>query len=357
MTRSTWVFAAAVVLAATGCDRRPEREYPAAPPGLTSLDEAVRWEREFALEENERTINVVVRATIDPAGGFLIADEREGFVRRYSVDGELLSQFGGKGSGPSEFRNVLGALRLSDRRIAVFDGAYKGAVFDSSGSTLLRTFRTPVGPLHAAMLLDDTLALLGGRVVGEAEDYRLHVWHLKRDSVLRSFFAPALPSEAHRVAAQAAGWVGFDRRGDTLAVVTSLSDTLHLIDLRGTVLERIPIPFRAFRRLDPAMDLPTGSGDIGEARRWLGSFSMVAHVHWLPEGFVIQYQDRVRPQPDWRVLGMSREGRWLFEVVDSPMLVASQPEDGVLYFVSPQSETPNVWRMARLRNSTPARSL
>lgn len=319
------------------------------PSGLVEIHEALEFDSAFTLEENDTTINVVVRTEMDPHGGFLVADEQEGFVRRYARDGSLLAQFGGKGHGPGEFPNVLIALRLEDGTIVAFDLSHTAAVFDSTGARVLRTFRTPVAPLHAAMVLDDTLVLLGGQIRGVERDHRLHLWNLATDSLVASFFSPSMPSRAHEVAAASAGWVGFDRRGDTLAVVTSLSDTVYLTTLAGEVLDRIPIPSTALRRLDPRMELPTGRGGLAEARRWIGSFSLIADVHWIGDTFVVQYQDRIRPQPDWRLVGMTRDGRRTFESVDTPDLLASDSDEEVLYVVSPGADAPNVWRRARLR--------
>lgn len=331
-----------------GCSRdQPPGEAASA---TVPLDSVLDWQREFTLDENDSTINVVVRASLDPRGGFLIADEREGFVRRYSPEGRLLAQFGGKGHGPAEFPRVLRAVRLPTGEIAAFDVAYKVALFDSTGGTLLRTYRTPIGLLHAVAVLDDSLFLLGGQIPGQDTDQRLHVWNMAADSLTSSFFAPPLPSRAHVVAANAAGWVGFDRRGDTLAVVTSLSDTVYLMTVQGRMLERIPIPSTALRRLDPNMALPTGTGAIGEARKWISSFSLIANVHWIGNTFVVQYQDRMRPEPDWRLIGMTREGRRTFESVDTPELLASDQGERLLYLVSPESDTPNVWRTARLQD-------
>ncbi len=347
---SSLPLASVAILAglASGCSR--DRAAAGTGTAIVPLDSALEWQRELTLEENDSTINVVVRAALDPHGGFLIADEREGFVRRYGPEGRLLAQFGGKGNGPAEFPNVLSAVRLPNGSIAAFDIEYRVAVFDSTGGRVLQTYRTPIGHLHAVIALDDSLFLLGGQITGDERDQRLHIWNMAADSVTSSFFAPPLPSEAHVVAARAAGWVGFDRRGDTLAVVTSLSDTLYLMTVQGRMLERIPIPSTALRRLDPDMALPTGRGSIGEARKWISSFSLIADVHWIGDTFVVQYQDRLRPEPDWSLIGMTREGRRTFESVDTPKLLASDQDDRLLYLVSPESDTPNVWRAARLRD-------
>ena len=338
-------------LAASACgDDPPEPADGAARPGLSRLDDVVRWEREFTLEENEETINVIVRAGLDPRGGFLIADEQEGFARRYDENGRLLAQFAGKGNGPAEFMNLLNVTRLPDGSLAAFDIFQKIAIFDSAGSEVVRTARTPINALHSVVLLDDSLALLGGQGATATGygDTRVHVWNFRADSVVRSFFSPVLPSPAHTVAAASAGWIGMDRRGDTLAVVFALSDTVYLMTTEGTIVDRIPIPAQALRRLDPDMPLPgRGSGIVG-AREWFGAFSLVSDVFWVGETLLVQYQDRKGPAPDWRLVAFRRDGTRLFEVLDTPKLLAVDDDADLLYFVSPDADAPNRWRTARL---------
>lgn len=334
-------------LAACGGDAGAAKPADAEPG---TLDGAVEWGREFRLEENDRTVNVSVRASLDPRGGFLVADEQEGFARRYAADGKLLAQFAGKGSGPGEFGNLLRVLRLPDGTVAAFDIFSRVAFFDSAGERLVRTARTPVAPLHSVTLLDDSLVVLGGtHAEGNGDERRLHVWNFRSDSLVRSFFAPPVLSQAHAIAAATAGWVGVDRRGDTLAVVTSLSDTVYLMTAEGRMLQRIPVPSRAFRRLDPETPLPGRAGGIDEARAWFGSFSLMSDVFWLGDTLLVQFQDRQGREPHWRLVGMTRDGSRLFEVVDTPNLLAVDHASRELFFVSPESETPNVWRSARLR--------
>jgi hypothetical protein len=342
------VAALSVGLSACGGADAAAREDPPV-RGTRGIDDAVRWERGIQLEENDETINVIVRATLDPRGGFLIADEQEGYVRRYDSNGRLLAQFARKGYGPGEFRNLLRAMRLPDGSIAAFDIFHTAAVFDSTGERLVRTIRTPVAPVHAVHLLTDSILLLGGQVSnGSGTGQLLHLWDLRRDSLLSSFFSPPIPSDAHRVAAATAGWVGMDRRGDTLAVVSSLSDTVYLMSLQGRMLDRIPVPAASFRRLDPDKPLPGARGGIVAAREWLGSFSLMSDVHWLGDTLIVQFQDRRGPEPHWRLVGMTRAGERVFEVVDSPYLLASDKSSGQLYFVDPRSPAPNAWRVGRL---------
>jgi hypothetical protein len=342
---------AALLLAACGGAKPDADGAAAASLDTVALDRVVAWEGELALEESDEVLNVLPRVSVDPRGGFLVADEQESQVRRYGPDGKLLFRFGRRGGGPREFTFLHRALRLPGGEVLALDTYNRGALFDAAGDSLLRTLTFPVGPVHAAEVLDDTLLLLGGKLSGRGfadPDARLHLWSLARDTLVRSFFTPAVRGRARTLAANTAGFVSTAVRGDTIAATFSLSDTVYLFDRRGRALGKVPVPFRGFRRLDEDAPLPGRNGGVVQAREWVGTFSLVSDLFWLADGtFVVQYQDREGPEPRWRLLRMTRDGRRLFESRDTPRLLAADPASGSLYFVTPGSETPNRWSRAR----------
>jgi hypothetical protein len=313
----------------------------------------VAWGRTVALEENDDVVNVLIRANLDPRGGFLVADEQESQVRRYDPGGRLLFTFGRRGAGPREFTGLNRAFRLSSGDLVAVDAFSHGAVFDSAGAALRRTFRVPVSPVKTAYLLNDSLLLLGGlradaRDGGDPEA-RFHLWNLRANRLAGSFFPVHGTTESHRFAANTAGLLGASVRGDTLAAVFALSDTVYLFDFAGHRLGTVPLRAEGLRRFDPAMRPP--HMDMVSAREWFGRFSLVSDVYWLRDGsFVVQYQDRVGVEPQWRLVHLARDGRRLFESKDTPYLVAVDPATDTLWFVRPGSPTPNAWASARLRD-------
>ncbi|MFL5386085.1 MAG: hypothetical protein ACJ8GN_26520 [Longimicrobiaceae bacterium] len=342
-----WVLM--VALAACGGERAAQ----AAPPRevFTPLDGHVAWGRTLALEENDGVVNVLIRATPDPRGGFLVADEQENQVRRYDANGKLLLTFGRRGPGPREFTGLNRAFRLASGDLLAIDAFSHGAVFDSSGVELKRTFRVPVGQLKMAYLLNDSLLLLGAQLQEERTgdpDAHLHLWNLRASRLTGSFFPVHPTTPAHQFAVNTAGLVGAAQRGDTLAAVFALSDTLYLFDLSGRRLGTVPLRAEGLRRFDPAMRMPRM--DLVSAREWFGRFSLVSDMWWLRDGsFLVQYQDREGVEPKWRLVHLARDGRRLFESKDTPCLVAVDPATDTLWFVRPGSPTPNAWASARLR--------
>src|SRR5688500_16227613 len=99
--------------AASACG--DERTADAAPARevFTPLDRHVAWGRTLTLEENDHVVNVLIRATPDPRGGYLVSDEQENQLRRYDTQGRLLLSVGRRGSGPREFTGLNRAVRLA----------------------------------------------------------------------------------------------------------------------------------------------------------------------------------------------------------------------------------------------------
>jgi hypothetical protein len=317
------------------------------------IDANLAWGRTITLEENDRVVNVLIRMNLDPRGGFLVADEQENQIRRYDAGGRLLAHLGRRGQGPGEFGVLHRALPLRDGGILALDAFNRGVVFDSAGR-VVRTFTTPVGPVHDARLVNDTLLLLGGDVARESDAAarpRLHLWNLARGKLVRSFFVPPVHGRIHEIAANTAGFVAAAVRHDTVAAVFALTDTIYFFDLQGRELKKQPIPFHFFRPLSERRPFPGSNSDVVAAREWLGSFSLISHLFWMGDGsFLVQYQDRVGTEPHWRLLAMTAQGERRFEAMDTPYLLQADSADGgELYFQQPGSLTPNVWAEGRLR--------
>ena len=182
---------------------------------------------------------------------------------------------------------------------------------------------------------------------GRDGDAHLHLWNLRTRRLVRSFLSVHPGTRAHQFAANTAGLVGADIHGDTIAAVFALSDTVYLFDLAGRRLDALPIRSERLRRFDPGMRPPRM--DLVSAREWFGRFSLISDVFWTRAGFLVQYQDRAGVEPRWRLLLVGRDGRTLFESMDTPHLITVEPGTQTLWFVRPGSPTPDQWSAARLR--------
>lgn len=315
----------------------------------TPAGEALEFGRTFELQENRQVINVEPVVSLDPRGGFLVADVREAQLRRYSADGRLLWHAGKQGGGPGEFQAPTAVVRLRSGEILAADRMQRLTVFDSAGGAVLRTLSIPLGHVEDLGVVDDSLVLIAAVQTGNPMGPRLHLWNLVRNRSAASFFAP-FASSPNRTAALVAGWSKFAVRGDTVAAIFATSDTAYFFTTTGAPLGAVRLPFLDFRH--GARTLPRDGTDPRVRAQWLSSFDFVADVHWLPDGSLLVPFQNVSPERAlerrWHLLRTTRTGERVWEVRDVPRLIDVAGEDG-LYFVRPGAEAPNQWAVARLR--------
>jgi hypothetical protein len=310
-------------------------DQPSPPPAR--LDEAVVWETEIRLEESRAVINVGPRVVWRADGSLLIADEQETQFRHYAADGRLITAFGGRGEGPGEFeQGFLHVVPLAAGMSLGIDGGGRFARFDSLG-TLAGTGRLPVvSVMDADAVGDSALVLVGRRTDGDVPG-RIHLWHFALERVVASFFElPPLRSILAPVSLNAGA------RG--LLITLGLRDTVFVVSPAGERLATLPVPSDYLRRFVEPVGQPP--------RDWFQTFSVIRDGFWLADGsMLIQYFDF---GPDnnsatFSLVRMHADGRKLFELRDTPMLLAVDARGERLLFVAPGSLTPNVLRVARLR--------
>jgi hypothetical protein len=312
---------------------------------VTTLEEALAWGERLTLEEPEDVINVWPMVRKDPNGGFLIADVKEGAIRRYSSEGQLLFTIGRTGDGPAEFRNPSAALRLPNGEILAITISGKAAVLDSAGQQVLRTARLPVASIEDAELLNDSVVVIPGITSIDLGTARVHLWDFRRDTLLASFFTPAIGNEV-RDAAMITRWTNIAVRGDTIAAVYAPLDTIFLFTAAGAPVGKVPLRSKHFRLATPAP--PEARTDPRARTEWLGTFHLVNGIEWVPGGFLVQYQGFENMTPYFNLLRIRRDGELIFDVPNSPRFLVLVDSTKAV-FTDPEAETPNHWITAILR--------
>jgi hypothetical protein len=297
------------------------------------------------LDESPSVINVSPRVKPDPLGGFLIADADESQIRRYSAAGDLLTAFGRKGRGPGEFERLSAVVRTYREQLLAVEVGGRLSLFDPAGTALLRSWNVPLAPVYGAASHADTLVVLSGRHGGGMGGELVHLLDPRTGTLTRSLFPMPRPPRGMEATYAFAGTADAAVRHDTIAAVFALADSVYLFTTDGRQLPSVAIPFRHFRPLRGPVPL---RGSVGDYRRWGAHFSAISRVYWTDRGFLIQYYDTDGARPQWRLLGMTREGRWLFEDMRSPELLTVSEAGSSLFFVEPSSLTPNRWLEARL---------
>ena len=322
-----------------------DTDSPVSGVEMPRLPEAV-FERigTIVLEESEEVINVSPEVDVDEDGSFLIADGRESRVRIYGPQGDLVTQFGREGEGPGEFNTPIRVWRQPDGGLMVVDMSRRFMEFDSSGHRYLKGVTIPAQMLYTADPLSVDYTLVAGLLRGSSDPRPLlHVWDSETESFLHSFFLTPGDSLT-RLAARNFGWADFARRGDSIAAISAFTDTLFIFDPVGQELGWVPLPIRDFRRIRSYN--PRSS--IVELEQWLGELHLLVDVHWLNDGsLLVQYQRPRGADNEWNLLRTTVQGDRIFDLRNTPELLAVN--DDRLFFVDPQSLTPNRWAVTRLR--------
>lgn len=314
----------------------------------------LRWVDSLKLEETSEAINVTPLVHPDPLGGYLIADFSEAQIRRYSGRGELLWHVGRRGKGPLEFQAPQVAVRLASDDVFVADAPRRLILLSSDGTSLVATFQTVIQRVEDGAVLNDSLLLLSGMPGSVAQmavpethapSPRLHVFDVRRDTVVRSFFTPYEGFDPNL--AVAIGSISFSVRGDLVAAGALAKDSVYLFDVSGRELRRFRLPTDHFRVVTPLS--PEDFRNPRKRQRWLESFETLTALHWIDDGVLVAQFRGVRDNaPQWNTLAFTREGKRVYEWLDSPRLLTVLPETGALVFQDPNSLTPDSWKIARL---------
>lgn len=319
-------------------------------PGSSSLDSAFEWTAALALQEDRTSLSVLPMVSIDPRGGFLVADARESQVRRYAADGRLLWNAGRNGGGPGEFAAPARAVRLPAGDVIVADRNGRLTLFDSTAANVHGTWETKLRRVEEVLPLSDSMVLLSGMLEAQVDGPRLHLWKLGDTLPSHSFFSPTR-NAVNRTAAGVAGWARASLRADTLAVTFSTSDTLYFFTAAGTPLGQFPLSSAHFRRAPREAPQPTNNP--AEQARWMSRFDLVEAPYWMADGsLLIAYQSIDPDQALERIrhlLHVTRTGQRLFESRNGPRLLTVDPSSQLAFFVDPSAEVPNRWVAGRIR--------
>ncbi|MGH7575409.1 MAG: hypothetical protein ACREM1_09850 [Longimicrobiales bacterium] len=336
----------------TGGCRADDSQRAAASTSREALPLEIQWADSIVIEEEPPVVLVQPEVSIDPHGGFLIADEREARIHRFGFDGVLEWTAGGRGGGPGEFRSVVAVRRLPGGEIIAADRNATVTVFDSIAKEILLAQKTGLTRVEDMEVLDSSRIVLAGASGGDPALERIHVYDFRASAILGSFFR-ALDGVNNLDAASVAGWVELSVRSDTIAAIFSVKDTLFLFDRSGASVRRIPIATTNFRRVyaqPPSGPQPDNPSRMAE---WLSTFDLVADIHWLDQNRLLVPYQSIGPtealERTWHLLVVSSDGRHLWELRDATRPLVSDSTAGTIIFVSPNSMTPERWSVGHLQ--------
>ncbi len=340
----------AALVVAAACDGAAARAPLSATNDRITVVEGQAFDDVFVvvdtliLEESPSVVTVAPHVSIDSGGGFLVADPAEHQVRVYTDRGKLRQVFGQGTDRVDSIKSPGRAQRLSNGGILVVN--LQGPVTLIPGRLAEPSTFISESLLTARGVEQfDTGEIL---VVGsDSSPPSATLFHLDlaRRRITAGFFPP--PGHLDKWVTAYMSAVRTARRGDRIAAVHMLSDTLVIFDRLGRELSRIRIPIDPF--VVPTGPLPNLK-TVAERYAWLAPFTMVMDVFWLDEGdVVVQWAKAIGNGlvADMGVLQMDTAGTRIWAIAPSPVLVAVRGRD--FFFREPNNKAPNRWMIAHRR--------
>ncbi len=289
----------------------------------------------LVLEEPENVVTINPLMFMDPRGGFLIVENGEEQVRVYSRTGELKDVFG-EGTGKADsLRAPTGAGRLANGDIiATSLLSRRLTIIPAQQQKPVRFIETPIRLLEGVQVLNERQVLLTGPDAPYAKTL-LHIWDLSRGEIVKSFFPP--PKQLDSNVVLILGRVHTASRGDRIAALHSLSDTLFFCDRAGTVLFSVHIPVEPFSV--PKGPLPR-INSMEKRREWIDQWTLLSDVFWIDDDeLIVQWVMGSRRHAVYGLVQMDTTGRQIWTMARTPRLLGVR--DDRFLFQDPNSDAPN----------------
>ena len=338
-----WSLGVYVVTAALGCgDSAGDRDSRESEPDATTGVDLQAFHQMFTvvdtlvLEQPENVARSFPLLYMDPQGGFLIADPPANQVRVYSRTGELEEVFGAGSGKADSLRAPSSAARLENGDI-IAANAMSGRLvpIPIRHEEDVLPLETSLGRLRLLQVLEERKILLTGRDATYARNL-LHIWDLSRGEIVKSFFPPPQHLDSDVVGTIGRG-VYAASRGDRLAAMHSLSDTLFFFDRAGTELFSAHIPVEPF--LVPEGTLPN-IGSMAGRQEWIDQFTFLIDVFWIADDeLIVQWASGSGDHSVYGLVGMDTTGRQIWSKARTPQLRGVR--DAGFFFQDPNSAVPN----------------
>lgn len=319
------------------------------------LTDVINWTDEITLEENDEVFTDRVNVRVEN-NRFLISDTRENQVREYARDGTLLNYFGDDDpEAPGGFWFPSTPLRMSDDTILVPNtGNGSLSLVNENGNLLERHTRiAKSGDFDIAPLPVDGHVLFVGSANGrQGTPNFLHRLDPMSGEVTNSFYPLPDAFGSHAgILHTISPIVTADVYQDRIAVGFLLSDTITILDINGNVIGRIEPGFSTFRKVEQTEEMP----ERGEFQQELVRRSLFNTLFWLNEETLLvqftnsYFDDQGERQLNNVLAAVTTDGEVLFEVDNTPRLLAVDQNTGELFFAHPDHDFESHWRVGQVK--------
>jgi hypothetical protein len=342
-----WALCALVVIGPVSCKdggnkgpRAQDHDLPISIVDGRPFDELFVTVESLVLEEPSGVVNVWPAPSMDPRGGFLVADTRENQLRVYSRTGKLERAFGAGTEGGDSIRLPVRASRLLNGSILVANILGQLTVIPEPDEDSARTIQTPLVRLRDVTVLNERQVLLVGLDSIPATSF-LHVWDVASSKIVKSFFAP--PRHFDKTVVATFPTVAVATRGNRLAAVYTFSDTVVFFDGDGIEVSRIRVPIDPF--FAPTGPLPQVSSPA-ERQAWVNQFTLIQDLFWISDDqLVVQWAKGAARGEEWGIVQMDTIGRRVWGIAPAPRLFGVRGDE--FFFQDPSADAVNHWIVAK----------
>lgn len=302
------------------------------------------------LEENDEVLTVFPMVSLTPGGQWLVTDLRESQVRLYSERGKLLQFFGGRGEGPGELNLPLRSVQLANGSIIVPEVTGRVHHFSVDGSHQQSWDRVLPWIVDTHPYSDSTFLLLGPALRAKGAYPLIHEVD-SAGKIVTSFFPHPIPMGTYgNVLNAVSELVTVTDMGQKLLVGFGPLPNLYVLDRHGDVERVVEYELPGFRPISALEGRQLTNANIMSATL---EFSRIHDVIYLGDGrALIQYVDLLDLQTwekRYSLAHVDLAGNVLFELRDSPKIMAATGEAGSVWFSDPAQLVDNSWIKARVR--------
>lgn len=280
-----------------------------------------------------------------PNGGAVVTDVKGLFTRVYDPSGALSATIGRNGSGPGEFRSIMGLWLTREGDIGVWDGSIRRMTTFTTAGRVVSTQNVEQGhpiagnlEIFLGALGNGDVLLAALRAQRPATGVLPETWTMGRFAANGEFRAPAGVVRGmwrmNRGPIPFTPVPRFALRGDSIWVAEGYDPEIKVLSVDGRVARRIPLQWTTRPARDPwtalkakleqsnnqfylqlleeaprTNEYPRTSGLLVDDRNqvWVKEYDPLLDHLWLNGNALM-----VTPGGRWRVL--SADGRWIASV-------------------------------------------
>lgn len=320
------------------------------------LSDAVEWTDEITLEENDEVFTDRVNVRVE-SDRFLIGDLRENQIREYTREGELLNYLGEDDpEAPEGFWFPVAPLRMDDGPLLVPNtGNGSLSVLDESGTLIERHSRVSTSSTFSVepLPVDGQVLFVGSTEGREGAPNFLHHLDPMSAEVENSFYPLPDAFGSHAgILYTVSPIVVADTHAGQIAAGFLLSNEITLFDGDGETVGTFEPEFATFKTVEQTDEMPDGREELNQefVRR-----SLFNTLFWLNEETLLvqftnsYFDDQGDRQLNRILAAVTTNGEVLFEVENTPRLLAVDPDTGELFFAHPDHDFESHWRVGEIR--------